>query len=62
MQTEVLVLLATFLDAIPAQVKIWDRKVIEYLSSNARALQEFKAASKLAKWDIYTSIRYRRPG
>ncbi len=62
MQKEVLALLATFLDALPAQVKAWDQKVIDYFSNNAQALQEFKAANKMAKWAIYADIRYRHPG
>lgn len=58
MQKEVLALLSSFLEAIPAQVKIWDKKVIDYLSGNTRALQEFKAGSNSTKWDIYSETRY----
>ena len=59
MQKEVLALLSSFLEAIPAQVKIWDTSVIEYLSSNAKALQEFKAGNSSTKWNIYAEIRYK---
>lgn len=59
MQKEVLALLSSFLEAIPAQVKLWDKRVIEYLSSNANALREFKAGSHSTKWNIYAEIRYK---
>lgn len=59
MQQEVLTLLSSFLEAIPVQVKTWDKKVIDYLSNNAKALQEFKAGNNSTKWNIYSDIRYK---
>lgn len=59
MHSEVLTLLSKFLGAVPAQVKAWDKKVIDYLAGNTKTFQEFKAGNDTTKWNIYARIKYK---
>lgn len=59
MYSEVLKLLSTYLEALPAQVGTWDRKVVEYLSRNAPIYQEFKSGNDSTRWSIYSGIKFR---
>lgn len=58
MHAEVLTLLSSFLGAVPAQVKAWDKKVIEHLAGNIRTFQEFKSGNDTTRWNIYARIKY----
>jgi hypothetical protein len=59
MHSEVLKLLSTYLEALPAQVNTWDRKVVEYLSRNTSIYQEFKSGNDATRWGIYAGIKYK---
>lgn len=58
MNTEIVKSLASFLEAVPYQVEKWDRRVIEHLATNPEKLQAFHSGSPLAKWRIYSAIKY----
>lgn len=58
MHSEVLTLLSSFLGAVPAQVKAWDKKVIDHLAGNAKTFQEFKTGNENTRWKIYAGIKY----
>ena len=58
MSIEIVKSLASFLEAIPYQVEVWDKHVIQHLATNPAELQAFRVGTPLAKWRIYSAIKY----
>ena len=61
MREAVLHHLATYFDAPPYQVELYDHKVVDHLTTNSKALESFAKGDAVAKWDIYRSIKYFDP-
>ena len=58
MSTEIVKSLASFLEAVPYQVETWDKRVIEHLATNPEKMHAFRNGTPLAKWRIYSAIKY----
>lgn len=58
MNTKIVGMLASFLEAMPDQVATWDRKVVDYLDANPEKMKDFHSGSQTVKWRIYSSIKY----
>ena len=58
MREAVLQHLATYFDAHPYQVALYDRKVVDHLTANSEALEAFAKGDAVAKWEMYRSIKY----
>lgn len=52
--------LAAFLNVVPQQINMWNRKVVDFMVRNPDIFVEFKNGCHYAKWEIYQSIRFER--
>lgn len=53
----VVTVVSNFLNAVPEQVKLWDKKVVTYLSGDKEAFERFRTGSPVVKWQIYRDVR-----
>lgn len=58
MHTDIVRSLASFLDAIPYQVALWDKRVVDHFVAHPDKLKAFSSGSATSKWQIYSEIKY----
>lgn len=58
MKQKVIAELASFLNAVPNQIRAWDKRVVDFLVRNPDIFNKFQNGCHYTKWDIYQSIKY----
>ena len=50
--------LCAFLNAVPQQIRLWDKKVVDFFIKHPDTFAKFRDGCHYTKWDIYQSIKY----
>ena len=50
--------LCAFLNAVPQQIRLWDKKVVDFLIKHPDTFVKFQNGCHYTKWDIYQSIKH----
>jgi hypothetical protein len=58
MKNKVISELCAFLNALPQQILLWDKKVVDFLVQHPDIFARFQDGCHYTKWDIYQSIKH----
>ncbi len=58
MQNRIISELAAYLEAMPAQVRLWGGHVVEQLAAQPALFSRFQQEGASGKWSIYHGLRY----